>query len=118
MNVRGNDIRLTTSIEELFKQMKTLVAYLQPPGVIQVYAVSIVERGFFSIFTELSRSMFNKLRRSVNQKPQKHYGKDCIDAGEDLRHYDTDLVHPCPREGGIQIFRTVIERCSDAYLLS
>ena len=121
MNVGGNDIRSTTSIEELVKQIKSLVAYLQSSGVRRVYVASIVERGSFPSFTGLSKSKFNKIRRSVNKKLQKHFGKDFIDVGGDLRyprHYDRDMVHPGLREGGMQIFRTVIERCFDACLLS
>lgn len=119
INLGGNDITKRTVANHLKNRILDIVDKLYLSGVRKVFVASIIERGSFPRFTGLTRSKFNKIRRSVNRKLRKELGPSFIDVAQKIkypRHYDGDLVHPGSREGGLYLLKKLIERCFSSYI--
>lgn len=75
-----------------------------------MFVSGIQSRGNFRD-NQMSEKLYNKMRKSVNEKLKKFLRRDYVDTGKHLiypRHYDDDRVHPGVKEGGLLKPRRVV----------
>ena len=114
MNLGGNDINSSCHPQQIFDRIAAIVQRLKDAGVEEVFVASIVERGRFKAYTGCDSTMFNKVRRSVNEKLSTAFRGHYVDVGKKLRFprdYDRDLIHPGWNEGGLWKLRSAVYRC-------
>ena len=114
MILGGNDIVGGCNIGEILQALETVVERLEVNGVERVFVSSIVERGSFPKWTNMDKRTFNKIRRSINTHLSVRYRGNYVDMGKKLkfpRHYNSDLIHPGSKEGGLKVVKSTIHRC-------
>ena len=114
MILGGNDIVGGCSIETILQALDRTIQRLEANGVERVFISSIVERGSFPEWTNMDKSTFNRIRRSINKQLSTTYRGNYVDMGKKLRfprHYNRDLIHPGGSEGGLSVLRATIHRC-------
>ncbi|XP_060595448.1 uncharacterized protein LOC132749623 [Ruditapes philippinarum] len=114
INLGGNDITAACDIQSIYINLINIAEELYNSGVERVFVASIIERGNFEQRTGLNSMMFNKIRRSLNNKLKKYFGHDFVQVGKRLRyprHYDMDLVHPGCSEKGMTVFKHEVLKC-------
>ena len=106
MNLDSNDITESTDIQNLVKE-------LYENGITKVFVTTVIERGSFPKWTDLTRPIFNKIRHALNKKLRTELGTDLVDVGKKIkyhRHYNNDLVHPGYHQGGMYLLDRLIVR--------
>ena len=104
----GNSITRDTTPNEIFDDLKQAVEELKMCGTERVYVSGIVTRGKFRAH-EMDKVIFDKMRKSVNEKLKKYLKNDYIDLGRVIKyptHYDKDKVHPS--HSGLMKLRSTI----------
>ena len=71
----------------------SMYMYTHCAGVDEVFVASIVERGRFKAYTGCDSTMFNKVRRSANEKLSIAFRGHYVDVGKKLR-YPRDYDRP------------------------
>ncbi|XP_060585339.1 uncharacterized protein LOC132741227 [Ruditapes philippinarum] len=108
LNLGGNSFIADCNPHTVYLEIIDIVDKMYKAGVQRVFVASIIERGKFPHWTGLNRSIFNKMRNSVNSKLKKYYREDFIQIGKRLkfdRHYDDDKVYPGLQQGGLKLFK-------------
>ncbi|XP_060564019.1 uncharacterized protein LOC132723342 [Ruditapes philippinarum] len=72
INLGGNDITAACDIHSIYINLINIAEDLYNSGVERVFVASIIERGNFKQWTGLNSKMFNKIRRSLNNKLKKY----------------------------------------------
>ena len=87
MNLGGNNIKESTGIQNLVKQLKNIVKELYENGITKVFVATVIERGYFPELTGLTRSIFNKIRHALNKKLRTELGTDLVDVGKKIKYH-------------------------------
>jgi len=114
LNVGGNDITSRCCTDTIFRDIVNIAEVLYANGVEKVFIASIVQRGKFKPWTGLDSDQFRMIRRSINKKLKSKYGECFVEVDKRLifpRHYDSDLVHPGDKEGGMNVLMHAVMKC-------